>query len=232
MRGTRYARNRIRRTGMVILLLSLTMLLLVSCMAGSNVLWVKGLLGLDTADYLAEETERTLQTDGAAAKLLVEIVEILVCDNLSLKPFSGTSEAVELYRDVILNDMLRDNYALYTGNRAAIDAVAAAYPHTSATTLISASDFENTVFRYFGGTTVSHRNGELFSYLGQAGYYSSPLQPRDARATVSVLSLEETEHTWRMQFCLEGDGETSEVYLAMFVKRTDGTSYWKALQRV
>ena len=201
-------------------------------MAGSNVLWVKGLLGLDVADYLAEPAQRKLQPDGTAAARLVEIVEILVCDNVSLKPFQGTSEAVALYRDDILNDMLRDHYALYTGNRTAIDTVSAAYPHTSAATLISASDFENTVFRYFGGTTVTHTSGNAFSYLSKAGYYSSPMQARDCRATVTVTELEETEHTYRMQFQLIAGEVASELYLAVFVKRTDGTCYWKALQKV
>ncbi len=232
MRRSRYSYAKTRRKGTLVLLLTLTVLLLGSCMASSNVLWIKGLFGLDISDYLAEPVQKELQPSGTAATILTDMVQILVSDNFALKEFQGTAEAVKLYRDDILNHMLRNNYALYTGERSAISAVKEAYPHTSAATLISAESFENTVFRYFGGTTVSHGDGEVFSYLRQAGYYSSPLQGRECRVDVAVTKLEETEHTYRMHFYLTDGTEISESYLAVFVKRTDGTCYWKALQAV
>jgi hypothetical protein len=219
-----------RRIGLAILLLVLSSVVLVSCMAGPNALWIRGLFGLDTNDYLSEAPLRQLQPYGATATLLTNMVTIIVSDNIHLSPFSGTGEAVRLYRDEMLNDMLRDDYSRYTGNREALDKVAAAYPYLSASTLISKADFENVVFRFFGGTSVSHKNGDAFSYLSRAGYYTSPMQARECAAEVEVLELYETEHTYRMQFTLTANGETSTPYTAVFVKRSDGSCYWKALR--
>ena len=219
-----------RRMGLTILLLLLCCVLLVSCMAGPSALWIRGLLGLDVNDYLAETPLRQLQHDAATATLLSNMVTIIVSDSIHLSPFSGTNEAVRLYRDAILNDMLRDDYGRYTGNREAIDAVANAYPYHSTATLISKEDFENVIFRFFGGTSVRHRSGDAFSYLSRAGYYTTPLQPRECIAEVNILTLHETEHTYRMQFTLTANGETSDVYTAVFVKRNDGSCYWKALR--
>ncbi len=230
MRNVSQTKQYTRRIGLTILLLLLSSVLLVSCMAGPNALWIRGIFGLDVNDYLSEAPLRQLQPDGAAATRLSNIVTIVVSDSIQLTPFSGTSEAVRIYRDAILNDMLRDDYSRYTGNREAVDAVARAHPYLSAATLISKNDFENVVFRFFGGTSVSHKDGGAFSYLSRAGYYTSPLQARECVAEVNILELYETEHTYRMQFVLTANGETSDVYTAVFVKRDDGSCYWKALR--
>ena len=230
MRVVSHSKQYTRRLGLTILLLVLSSVLLVSCMAGPNALWIRGLLGLDVNDYFAEAPLRQLQPDGTTAALLSNTVTIVISDSIRLTPFSGTGEAVRIYRDAILNDMLRDDYSRYTGNRQAIDNVSRAYPYLSAATLISKDDFENVVFRYFGGTSVSHKSGEAFSYLSRADYYTSPLQARECVAEVDILELYETEHTYRMQFVLTANGETSDVYTAVFVKRSDGSCYWKALR--
>jgi hypothetical protein len=218
------------RLGLAILLFLLCTVILVSCMAGPNALWIRGIFGLDVNDYFSEAPLRQLQSDGTTAAHLSNIVTIIVSDSIHLTPFSGTNEAVNLYRDAILNDMLRDDYSRYTGNREAIDAVANTQPYLSTATLISKNDFENVVFRYFGGTSVKHKSGDAFSYLSRAGYYTSPLQARECVAEISILELYETEHTYRMQFILTANGETSDVYTAVFVKRGDGSCYWKALR--
>jgi len=230
LQNVSHSKQNTRRIGLAILLLLLSSVLLVSCMAGPNALWIRGIFGLDVNDYLSEAPIRQLQADGAAAAMLTNIVGIVVGDSIHLAPFSGTGEAVRIYRDAILNDMLRDDYSRYTGNRDAIDATERAYPYLSTATLISKEDFENVVFRFFGGTTVSHKNGDVFSYLSRAGYYTSPLQARECSAEISVLEIYETEHTYRMQFVLTANGDASNVYTAVFVKRDDGSCYWKALR--
>ena len=225
-----HTKQNMRRIGLTILLLLLSSVLLVSCMAGPNALWIRGIFGLDVNDYFSEAPLRQLQPDGAAAALLRNMVTIIVSDSIHLSPFSGTGEAVRIYRDAILNDMLRDDYSRYTGNRQAVDAVERAYPYLSAATLIAKNDFENVVFRYFGGTSVSHKSGDAFSYLSRAGYYTSPMQARECVAQIEILELYETEHTYRMQFILTANGESSDVYTAVFVKRDDGSCSWKALR--
>lgn len=227
-----YYRRRKWRAGTLLLLILLTTVFLVSCVAGSNVLWVKSLFGWDTDDYAAEDATQILAHDGAVARDLVGMVEMLVSDGVSLEGFRTTSQAVRLYRDAILNDMLRTNYARYTGNGALIAHAEAAYPYTVLSTLIPTEDFENTVYRYFGGTSVDHQNGDAFSYLDRAGMYSSVLQARSCSTAVAVLSIEETENTYRMRFVLTDGEEASEEYRAIFVKREDGSCYWKALETV
>ena len=230
MRNVSHSKQHARRLGLTILLLALSSVLLVSCMAGPNALWIRGLFGLDVNDYFSEAPLRQLQPDGATASLLSNMVGIIVSDSIRLTPFSGTGEAVRIYRDAILNDMLRDDYSRYTGNRQAIEDVSRTNPYLSTATLIAKEDFENVVFRYFGGTSVSHKSGDAFSYLSRAGYYTSPLQARECVAEVTILELYETEHTFRMQFILTANGENSDVYTAVFVKRNDGSCYWKALR--
>ncbi len=230
MRNVSQTKQYMRRIGLSILLLLLSSVLLVSCMAGPNALWIRGIFGLDVNDYFEEAPLRQLQPDGAAAAMLTNIVTIIVSDSIYLTSFSGTGEAVRIYRDAILNDMLRDDYSRYTGNREAVNAVSRSYPYLSAATLIAKDDFENVVFRYFGGTSVSHKNGDAFSYLPRAGYYTSPLQARECTVQVEIVELYETEHTYRMQFVLTANGENSDVYTAVFVKRDDGSCYWKALR--
>ncbi len=229
MRRSLYGRRRRWRTGTFVLFVLLTALLLVSCVAGSNVLWVKGFMGWDVEEYIAEPTVDKLAIDGKIADDLVGAVKILLSNSVRLQEFRGTREAVEYYRDAILNDMLRNHYTKYTGKRADLDEVAKVAPYLSLSTLISAKDFENTVYRYFGGTDVTHSSGRAFSYLKSVNYYTSPIQASDCDVTVSVTDLEESENTYRMQFTLRDDRSASASYTALFVKRTDGTAYWKSL---
>ncbi|MBQ8309894.1 MAG: hypothetical protein IJX80_02650 [Clostridia bacterium] len=230
MRRNCYGRRRRWRTGTLILLILLATVFLVSCVAGTNVFWVKGLFGWDVDDYAAETTERVLQADSEVADELCDMVEMLVTDSVHLESFRTTSQAVKLYRDAILNDMLRSNYAHYTGNGRLIAEAQGAYPHTVLSTVIPTSDFENTVYRYFGGTSVDHQNGDAFAYLNRADAYTSVVQARACGVDVVIASVEETENTYRMRFALSDGEETSEEYTAIFVKREDGSCYWKALQ--
>ncbi|MBQ7335121.1 MAG: hypothetical protein IJW92_01430 [Clostridia bacterium] len=224
-----FSRRRRGRIGIFALIIVLTALLLVSCVAGSNVLWVRGVLGLDARDYAAEPAERTLPHDGTVANGLCQMVSMVTGNSVALQSFQGTAQAVAHYRDQILNWMLCENYALYTGNSASIAAVEEAYPNTVSPTLIPAEDFENTVYRYFGGTSVDHNSGNAFAYLERAGFYSMSAQAYQGNVEIQILELEETLHTYRMTFRLFDGENRSEVYTAIFVKRDDGSCYWKAL---
>ncbi len=233
MRRRTFGRRRRGRAWMLALLLFLTTLLLVSCVAGSNALWVRGILGLDIDDYVAEPTLHDVDPSSAVARQLLETVSVVLDDRTHLTPFAGTAEAVEVYRDEILGYLLRTNYTQYVGNRELIQAAENAYPHTVYSTLVPASDFENTVFCHFGGTSVSHTGGESFTYLSRAALYTSPISARATRATVDLISLEETQNTYRMTFTVSvGEEISEETYRAVFVKRADGSAYWKVLEVV
>lgn len=225
---TRHHRRRTHR-GTFVLLLLLTAVFLVSCVAGSNPLWIRGMFGVDAANYEAEPTERVLDADSEVSIGLCDMVEILVCDGVKLKPFHSATRAVKLYRDCILNDMLRDHYTAYTGNSQALNALNEVYPNHSYLVLIPESDFENAVYRYFGGSSVKHKDGEVFEHLERADAYTAPIRAWEASADISVTRLEETAHTYRMTFSLT-DGTDTADYLAVFVKRDDGSCYFYALE--
>ena len=227
---TRY-RRRGRRTnrGMLILLLLLTAVFLVSCVAGSNPLWVRSVFGLDIVNYESEPTTKALASNGELAGSLCNMVEILLTGNLELTTFHSTAQVVRYYRDAILNYMLCENYALYVGNSALVEAARESYPHMQLCTLIPDADFENTVYRYFGGTAVSHGSGEVFSYLSRAHAYTAPLQPRESLLEIAPLRVEETAHTYRLVFTLSDGVQTSRAYTAVFVRRDDGSFYLYSL---
>lgn len=228
-RGRTRHRRRHTNRGTFVLLLLLTAVFLVSCVAGSHPLWIRGLFGVDAANYAAEPIERSLETDSTVSAELCEMVEILISDGTTLAPFRSTTQAIKLYRDCILNDMLRDNYALYTGNARTLAALNDAYPNHAYLTLIPESDFENAVYRYFGGSSVRHKSGEVFEYLGRADAYTAPVQAWEAQAEIELLRLEETLHTYRMTFSLTDGGDSAD-YFALFVKRDDGSCYFYELE--
>ena len=140
------------RIGVAVVAVFLSALLLVSCVAGSNALWVRGILGLDIGAYAAEPVEQSLPVAGDVALGLCETVRTVLTDDIRLSEFRGTSQAVKLYRDEILNSLLRSDYAAYTGRGEDIEQVAASYPTLSVATLISAKSFETVVARHFGGS--------------------------------------------------------------------------------
>ena len=229
--GYRYRRRRRRiRIAVSLILIAVCSIFLVSCMASANVTWVRGMLGYDVTDYEGEAVDTVLAVDDPHVQMLCQMVSILSADRgTSLKGFATTDEAVKEYRDAILGYMLRNNYSRYTGNRGELDAALACYPQMQLSTVIPKSDFENTVFRYFGGVSVKNDNGMLYSYLKRAECYTAPMQSKLHNTSIDVLSLEETAHTYRMCFVLSENGEASSVYTAVFVKREDGSAYFRSL---
>lgn len=232
MARTRYRRRRRRglRSGTLALLILLTCTFLVSCVAGTNALWIRGLFGLDVGAYLAEPTEHTLSTEADTSKTLCDMVDILLAGSISIPTFRNTSQLLEHYRDALLNDMLRDNYTLYTGNAKILREVQRTDPFLMISTAIPAKDLSNMVNRYFGSEVSTHKDGDVYGYLGRAEVYTTALHPWEATVDILVDRIEETAHTYRMFFRLTDGEEISEEYLACFVKRDDGSVYFRSLQ--
>lgn len=229
--GYRYRRRKRRiRIAVSLALVFVCSVFLVSCMASANVTWVRGMLGFDVTDYEGEATVSVLAPDDARVAMLCEPIAILSADRgVYLNGFSNTAEAVEEYRDAILGYMLRNHYSRYTGNRSELEDALQYYPQMQLSTVIPESDFENTVFRYFGGVSVKNESGVLYSYLKRAGCYTAPQQGRVHDTQIDILSLEETANTYRMQFTLREGEAVSSVYTGVFVKREDGSVYLRSL---
>lgn len=228
---TRHYRRRRRklRAGTILVLLLAVSLLLVSCVAGSNLLWVRSLFGADIASYRSEPVIATHPSDGDIAQELCDALELLTSGSVYLKEFRTVSQAVRIYRDEILNALVRTNYASYVGDPTLTQTVGKAYPYLTAAVLIPEADFESAVSRYLGASTVSNRSGEHFTYLSKADCYTAPMQAKALSVTIEADAPQETEHTYRMHFTLTDSDGNSAAYSALYIKRTDGPAYLRAL---
>lgn len=225
-------RRRRRRVGMLVLVVLLLTVLLVSCVAGANSMWLPSLFGTDVNIYRAEPVRQVHETNGALARELGEAIDIFTSESVELAEFHTASRAVKLYRDEILNSVMQTNYSAYVGNPSLSASVQSNYPYLNAAVMIPAMDFEDAVTRYLGANSVSNADGELFAYLSKSACYTTPTAGRAQEVRVEAQSLEETERTYRFGFSLvDADGARAD-YLALFVKRQDGSAYLKALERI
>ena len=87
---TRYRGKRRRmkfKRGTLVMLLLLTTVFLVSCMAGSDPIWIREVFGLDVAHYNSEPTVAELPSNGEQAEALCDMVTSLCDNSLHLTPF-------------------------------------------------------------------------------------------------------------------------------------------------
>ena len=234
MQGVYYKSRRRRRhnRGKLALLLLFSALFLVSCVAGSNALWLKGFLGIDLAEYRAERVEATLSVDGGVSETLCSTLDLLSVTSPNLSPVKKSGDFIKNYRDELLNHLLQEGYTRYTGDMDAIREAELAYPNLTLSVLIPAEDLEALAMRHFGLQSVSHGDGELFTYLEKIDCYTFSMKSWEKSVRVIPESIEETYHTYRMVFCLEESGSRSESYQAIFVKRSDGSAYLRALEKI
>ena len=222
-------RGRRKRLLLVAFLFVLSAVFLVSCMASSGVLFVGGGLLFEGGDLSHEATVRELSTDGVLAARLCEYVRGVADSSLTLPAFLGEREANARCREGMLFGMLESGYAAYVGNGSLIQKAERAYPHRQFLILIPAEDLEARAARYFGGE-IAHGDCGAFQYLERVGMYTTPVLPVSSGVSVSVQSLVETEHTYRMTCSLTDGTRSGDVYTAIFEKREDGAIVWLALQ--
>ena len=229
MRRNYYGRRHQWRLGTLVVIILLIAVFLVSCMAGSNVLWVKGIFGIDSQELIGESAVRTLDSDGKTAQRLSSSVMEIVGGSTELTPFSSVNEAVALYRAAVLNSMLKESYTTYTANRDLIKAAEEAYPHTSFVTLIPKEALEARTYALFGGKGLGHKSAGAFEYLDRVGMYTTAAVVHISDVTLRVDSLVETEHTYKMEFTLLGNDGATNAYTAIFEKKSESVYVWKAL---
>ena len=203
---------------------------MVSCTAGSNAAWIRSLLGTDVVAYRAEAVIATHEADGDVARQLSSTLEYFLSSSVHLREFRSGGEALRLYRDELLNGLLRQNYTSYVGDPSLLEAVSQAYPHITASVFIPEDDLKAAAFHCLGLSSISNGNGQFFSYLSRAACYTTPLQARALSVRLSVRLLEETESTYRLSFQLEDTEGQSACYRALFVKRNDGSAFIKELK--
>lgn len=188
-------------------------------------------LGFDTHDYEGEEILETYGADNEKADALLEMLKILTICSPILEPFEGAREAMEFYRDSVLNYMLNTDYSKYTGNITLLDQVQEAYPQMQIAAIIPAEDFENTVYTYFGGKQkIKNVSSTLFVYLEKVGVYTTVAGPQENIVQYNVQKIEETQNTYRVYFNCSLNDETSPMYKALIIKREDGNAYFRYLE--
>lgn len=188
-------------------------------------------LGFDTYDYMSESIVSVHDIHDETSAEIYEMLEVLVSDKTVLPTFDNMNDAIREYRDAVLMFMLESGYAKYSGNTELIEKAEKSYPEYTISQIIPESEFEATMYRYFGGNVkITHRDGDRFKYLPKVGAYISPLVTESAKPETEITYLAETEKTYRVRFkvCTSKDSEDEE-YFALIIKREDGTLYFKKL---
>ncbi len=187
-------------------------------------------LGFDTYDYMSEKIINLHDTDGEVAEAVSEILDILITDSTELSTFENMTDAIREYRDEVLTYMLETNYLKYSGNTEMIERAAREYPEYNITQIIPQSEFESTMYRYFGGNVkITHKDGSKFKYLSKVSAYISPVIPSADVLTADISYIGETAKTFRVKFTVVSEESESEEYFALIIKRDDGTLYIKKL---
>ncbi len=189
-------------------------------------------LGFDTYDYMGEEVKYIHEPNDETALMLEELLMILITDSPKLPTFDNMSDAIREYRDAVLEYMLAGGYAKYSGNTALIEKAVKQYPEYQITEIIPESEFEATMYQFFGGDVkITHHDGNRFKYLPAVGAYISLVATTNSGLYADITSLAETEKTYRVRFtvCSDENDTASPEYFALIIKREDGTFYIKKL---
>ncbi len=225
-------RRRRRRTGVILVSVLLLACLLVSCVAGSNALWVQSLFGADVNVYLSEPTLESHSPESALSLELRMALEVLLADSADIPEFKTAAKACRLYRDNLLATLLRQGYSSYVGNPELSGRVAKSYPYLSASHLIPATDLENAAARYFGASSVANGDGDCFTYLEKSQCYTTPGQTKPITVQMEITEIIETERTYRVSFTLTDSDGANVSYTALLVKRAEKAPYIKALSKI
>ena len=106
--------------------------------------------GIDNTDYAGEEIIADLPLDDENVRFLSSAAKI-VCFGDGVITFDSFSDVAADYVDVVLNYLSGTYYSKYSADKSMMEKFSKAYPELSINALIPLSDYENTVYTYFGG---------------------------------------------------------------------------------
>ena len=181
--------------------------------------------------YIAEDVISSVEKDSEKWAEIEDMLGMLTVDSADIPEFDGTKEAFGLFRDSLLNHMCCSSYRKYAGNSQVLDAINEENPGIDAIAAISASEFESSMYRVFGGNVkLTHVNTELFTYLKDSGVYVPVTSPIEGGVDFELLSVDETENTYRIEF-RSSAGDYTGSYFALLIKRDDGSCYFNLLMK-
>lgn len=182
-----------------------------------------------SSDYSLEDVTGHVDEGSDTFEELEDMLSMLTVNSADIPEFDNMKDAIDLFRDSLLNYMSGKNYAKYAGNSTLIEKVSAEYPELDVIETIPVAEFESEMYRCFGGNVkITHKDGKLFKYLDKADVYVPVTGPVDGGVDITLKSAEETENTYRLTFTCSTD-DVSVDYFAVVVKREDGTCYFDAV---
>lgn len=184
---------------------------------------ISGILGIDNADYSAEAVMGTLDNSGEIAQQLSSVCSVLTFGTGEIICFDDFSEVSEQYSDTVLDYLAGTHFEKYSADDKMFSALAENYPELSVNTLIPSYDFENTVYRFFGGDIhLKNKNTSRFSYLDKINAYILTGKLTSSYTSVEIVNLEETENTYRATVRFSENGISyPDDYFIIFRKRAE-----------
>lgn len=185
--------------------------------------------GEDGSPYLSEEVISSVEKGSEKWTELSDLLGVLTVNSVDIPEFDSMRESVDYFRDSLLNYLCCKNYRKYAGNVELLNEIREDYPELDAIAAIRADEFESEMYRAFGGSIkITHRSTTLFTYLEKSDVYVPITSPVYGGCDLTLVSVEETENTYRIDFEATADEKTIP-YFALLVKRDDGSSYFSFL---
>lgn len=194
---------------------------------------VNEIVGAPVVDYLSEEPIADFSASEELISSLSDMIYALTVDSVKLPEFSDTSTALSKCSDSLLNHLLTTNYSRFSGNTEVLKRAREEYANMNITAAIGESDFEGALYKYFNhGGNIRHESTARFKYLSKIDAYIPAVQAKANDLTLDIISVSETENTYRMSFYCSNGEEISPEYLAVFVKRAKGGFYIQSLRQM
>ena len=189
---------------------------------------VCAMLGIDNTDYAKEDVISELEVDGEYAEYLAGLSTI-VCYGDGIITFDSYADKSVEYIDVVLNYLAGTFYSRYSADKAMFDKFSAEYPELNVNALIPLSDYEKTVYTYFGGTRKAPvRSTAMYSYLDKIDAFVLVGQTPDRDIGYIIREAAETENTYRLTLDFIKSNASAGTYDVIFRKRDEGEPYiWR-----
>ena len=210
----------------IFLLISALVIALSSCSVGEIIP-----TGAST-EYLNETVIGSASENTVVISELSDIIGALTVDSVRLPEFSDTSTAISKCGDSLLNHLLTTNYSRFSGNTAVKEA-AEKYPELGINAAIGASEYEGALYKYFNhGGNIRHSDTARFRYMPKIEAYVPAVQSVANSFSLEIVSIGETQNTYRMTFYCKRGEDVSPEYTAVFVKRERGGCYILSVRTV
>lgn len=189
---------------------------------------VCAVFGIDNTDYAGEDVIAVLSADDETVRSL-SLFSKIVCFGESVITFDSFADVSGDYIDVVLNYLTGTFYSRYSADKNMMEKFSRAYPELNINTLIPLSDYENTVYTYFGGKRkATVRSTAMYSYLDKIDAFVLVGQTSDCDIDCTVHEATETEHTYRLTASFIKNNASFGVYDMIFLKRESGDPYiWR-----